>query len=59
MQGAFHKNAQYAHCLCEKGSTPFAHKYSPCDATSLLDRHTTDRVIVGGERERGASERIQ
>ena len=30
-----------------------------CDATSLLDNLSVNRVIVGGERERGANERIQ
>jgi len=29
------------------------------DATSLLDNLSVNRVIVGGERERGANERIQ
>lgn len=29
------------------------------DATSLLDKVSVNRVILGGERERGANERIQ
>jgi hypothetical protein len=59
MQSAFHKNAQYALCLCEKGSTPFTHKCSTSDVTSPLDRVSLKRANLGGERERGANDGTQ